>query len=62
MSLDNINTLFVATLSDVGDEPVLEQPTGDIVAPVKITDLTQSQQQIKAKILEADDSYQGKRV
>lgn len=57
VSFDNINALFVAVLSDDGSESVLTQASGEIVAPQKITALTQSQLQIKAKILAADDSY-----
>lgn len=57
MSVDNINTLFVACLSGSGEEPVLLQPSGQTVAPQAITDLTETQQSIKARILAADDSY-----
>lgn len=59
-SLGNINALFVACLSEQGGEAVLED--GDPaapVAPVKIAedDLTETQREIKAAILAADDSY-----
>lgn len=53
MSLDNINALFIACLSDVGAEPVLDSPA----EPIEITSLSATQQQIKNKIKEADDSY-----
>ncbi|MCY1360845.1 hypothetical protein D9M69_474900 [compost metagenome] len=57
MSVDNINALFVACLSGSGDEPVLFQPAGQTVAPQVVTDLTATQQSIRARILAADDSY-----
>jgi len=59
-SLDNINALFVACLSEQGDEAVRDQPdVGQPVAALKIaeTDLTQIQRDIRATILGADDSY-----
>lgn len=59
MSLDNINTLFVACLSDTGTERVLTQPAGQTVPTQMIAeaDLTATQQAIKKVILGADDSY-----
>lgn len=62
-SLDNINTLFVACLSSAGTENVLtEVNPGSPVAPVVIDDesLTDTQNEIKALILSADDSYKVK--
>lgn len=57
MSVDNINTLFVACLSSSETEPVLTQPVGEIIAPEVVAELTATQQAIRAKILTADDSY-----
>lgn len=62
-SLDNINTLFVACLSMIGNETVLSQ-TSDLspVQPTVIADgsLTTTQLEIKRAILAADDSYKVK--
>jgi len=59
-SLDNINALFVACLSEEGGETVLEEadPAAP-VAPVKIAEeaLTETQRSIRAAILAADNSY-----
>lgn len=54
----NINTLFVACLSDDGSEDVLEQ-TGEPIEPAVIDDsaLTGTQVAIRRAILAADDSY-----
>lgn len=57
MNLDNINALFIACLSGLGGEPVLSEAKGETVAPVKLTELTATQEQIKAKVRLADDSY-----
>jgi hypothetical protein len=57
MSLDNINTLFVACLSAEGGEQVLTQPAGERTAPQAVTTLSGVQQAIREKILAADDSY-----
>lgn len=57
VSFTNTNSLFVACFSALEDEPVLYQAPGEVVAPYRITDLTGTQQAIKAKILAADDSY-----
>lgn len=59
-SVDNINTLFVACLSEIGTEQVLTQP--DPATPVQPavideTSLTDTQVAIRAAILAADDSY-----
>lgn len=60
-SVDNINILFVATLSQDGTETVLTEPIpASPVAPTFITSLTATQQAIKAAILAADDSYKVK--
>lgn len=59
-SLDNINTLFVACLSAVGDESVLAELSPDApVAPAIIPEasLTGAQLEIRRSILAADDSY-----
>lgn len=54
-SLDNINTLFVAALSQSNDEIVLgEGETGRILNEYELTGI---QKAIRAKILEADNSY-----
>jgi hypothetical protein len=61
--VDNINTLFVACLSAIGDETVLtEADPGTPVAPTLIADnaLTATQLGIKNAILGADDSYKVK--
>jgi hypothetical protein len=61
--VDNINTLFVACLSAIGDETVLtEADPGTPVAPTLIADnaLTATQIGIKNAILGADDSYKVK--
>lgn len=52
MSLDNINALFVACLFE--DEVVIPGPDMDAM---EVRDLTGDQQQVKDKILAADDSY-----
>lgn len=59
MSLDNINTLFVACLSDTGTERVLSQAHGTNTPAQVIPDaeLTDTQKAIKQVILTADDSY-----
>ena len=59
-SVDNINALFVAVVSAVGDEKVVE--TEDASDPddpeeIEAADLTGTQQAIKACIAKADDSY-----
>lgn len=59
-SLDNINTLFVACVSAAGGESVIEEDDPrSPAAPMLIddADLTGTQQQIRATILAADDSY-----
>jgi len=59
-SLDNINTLFVACLSDVGTESILTEANPDVpVPPSVIADgsLTVTQLEIRQSILAADDSY-----
>ncbi len=59
-SLDNINALFVACLSEDGGEAVLDEADPAMpVAPVKIAedDLTDTQRSIRAAILAADNSY-----
>lgn len=59
-NIDHINTLFVACLSQDGTEPTLTQPDPQtplmpsVIAPAA---LTGTQQAIRDKILEADDSY-----
>lgn len=59
VSLDNINTLFVACLSDAGTERVLSQAHGTSTPAQVIPDaeLTDTQKAIKQVILTADDSY-----
>ena len=60
LSLDNINALFVACLSESGTEPTLTQNQGGpAVAPVRIAEAEWSatQQAIRAAIARADDSY-----
>lgn len=62
-SLDNINTLFVACLSNTGAEAVLSQASDlSPVHPAVIADgnLTATQIEIKRAILAADDSYKVK--
>ena len=61
-SVDNINCLFVACLSEQGTEKTLTQDADEEVDPERIDDddLTETQKQIKAKILSADDSYRVK--
>lgn len=59
-SLDNINTLFVACLSSAGGESILaEEESASPVPPAVIADdgMTDTQREIKAAILAADDSY-----
>ena len=59
-SFDNINTLFVACLSSSGEESILtEEDPAAPVPPAVIADesLTDTQREIKAAILAADDSY-----
>lgn len=59
-SIDNINTLFVACLSEQGGEAELtENDPNSPVKPAVIADaqLTSTQRAIKAAILAADDSY-----
>ncbi|MCM1128929.1 MAG: hypothetical protein NC323_03480 [Oxalobacter formigenes] len=59
-SLDNVNALFVACLSGQGGERVLtEDNPENPVAPDEISNanLTETQLEIKAAILAADDSY-----
>lgn len=59
-SFDNINALFVACLSSDGGEQVRHEDDPDTpVAPLVIEgdSLTATQQEIKAAILAADDSY-----
>lgn len=59
-SVDNINVLFVACLSSDGTEAVLTQDDPLVTLHPNVIDpvnLTGTQQSIKAKILEADDSY-----
>ena len=59
-SLDNINTLFVACLSEAGEESVLMEPDTSVpVPPIVISeaDLTGKQVEIRRAILAADDSY-----
>jgi hypothetical protein len=58
---DNINSLFVACVSAIGDESVLTEATpSSPVAPTLITSLTATQTGIKNVILSADDSYRVK--
>ena len=59
MSLDNVNTLFVAVLSGTGDETVLTQAPGETVEPVETdaASLTGTQTAIRDVIWQADDSY-----
>lgn len=54
---ENVNTLFVACLSDAGGEEVLEQLAGEVTVPAKVLAPTGTQEAIKAKIKVADDSY-----
>lgn len=59
-SVDNINALFVACLSAVGDEKVIEaEDSSNPDEPEQITgdDLTGTQKAIEECILRADDSY-----
>lgn len=60
-SLDNINTLFVACLSQDGGEAVLPEPAIGQPDPqpetVPESELTETQKRIRAAILSADDSY-----
>lgn len=58
-SLDNINALFVACLSDIGDEQVLLQGAEQEVQPSEIpeSEWTGTQKAIREKIRLADDSY-----
>lgn len=59
-SFDNINALFVACLSSDGSELVLTEADPDVSVPPTIIDsddLTETQREIKAAILAADDSY-----
>ncbi|CAK0740665.1 conserved hypothetical protein [Gammaproteobacteria bacterium] len=58
-SLDNINTLFVACLSQYGGERVLPEGTSERIIDA---DLTPTQVNIKQEILNADDSYRVKFV
>lgn len=55
----NINTLFVACLSDLGAEATLTETTTPVV-PTLITALTGTQTAIKQTILNADNSYRVK--
>lgn len=55
----NINTLFVACLSDLGTETTLTETTVP-VAPTVIASLTATQTAIKQTILNADNSYRVK--
>jgi len=55
--LENVNTLFVACLSEAGGEEVLEQLPGQLIAPAKVAVPTGTQDAIRAKIKAADDSY-----
>jgi hypothetical protein len=55
----NINTLFVACLSDLGTETTLTETTTPVV-PTVITTLTATQTAIKQTILQADNSYRVK--
>jgi len=57
ISLDNINALFVACLSSEGGERVLSERAGQCIAPIRLTELTEVQMQIKERIKLADDSY-----
>jgi hypothetical protein len=59
-SLDNINTLFVACLSSEGGEAIRVESDPDMPVPptmIADTDLTETQQSIKAALLASDDSY-----
>lgn len=59
-SFDNINALFVACLSSDGGERVLTEADPGVPVPPAIIDsddLTETQREIKAAILAADDSY-----
>ncbi len=58
-SLDNINTLFIACLSETGNERVLQESDPEAARPALIgeNDLTDTQRAIRRAILEADDSY-----
>ncbi|MGL5452400.1 MAG: hypothetical protein ACRDBT_08385, partial [Aeromonas sp.] len=56
-NLDNINALFIACVSSIGDEQSLSETAGQVVTPIKLTELTVSQEQIKERIRLADDSY-----
>ncbi|MGP5563703.1 hypothetical protein [Vreelandella alkaliphila] len=62
MSVDNINTLFIACLSADNAEFVLSQAADEEVEPVEITEdeLTITQRAIRDKIHYADDSYRVK--
>lgn len=59
VSLDNVNALFVAALSAIGDELVLLQNPGEAVPPTEIDEasLTGTQRAIRDVIWEADNSY-----
>jgi hypothetical protein len=64
-SVDNINTLFVACLSQNGTETVLTEPDPETpVSPAFIAEgnLTATQKGIRSVILAADDSYRVKFV
>ena len=50
---ENINAIFVACLSKDGGEQTLE----NAAAPAEIKELTETQKEIKNKLLAADDSY-----
>ena len=55
-SLDNINALFVACLGADGEEQIIE--AGELLPnPIEITELTGLQEEVKATIKAADDSY-----
>jgi len=57
---ENINALFVACLSSAGGEAVLDEPDPDAPVPpthIDSQDLTHTQNEIRAAILSADDSY-----
>lgn len=57
-SVDNINRIFVAVLSQDGTETVLTEPDPNTpVPPTIITSLTATQADIKAVIESADDTY-----
>lgn len=59
ISVDNINTLFVACLSGDGGEPELSQAAGERVDPVELKEeaLTATHRAIRDRIHSADDSY-----